>query len=300
MDNVRASKIAEISKYINETGKSVQKSLGQAVPLQENARNLIGQPVQGSGFVRILMYLIATFLLVGILLLAIDQWITPVFQRNPGSPGYISVPGTDTSEIYWPSISEVKDIIIGTPSPNGSSSPPLSTTVLEGQSIYSITMDILISDEYPQVLTGSGETQRILFTMAQKVDTPSLRVSLDNEKNTIYITCFDANGLQQSVAIDNVPIHSPFRIGLTVSPYLLEGYLNGLLYKSRQLDSFPRPPTTGDRIFAPANIVLNNVVMSKGIRVLNVRTFGYTASASEMKGRMGDLAAKSSFTLAKV
>jgi hypothetical protein len=58
-----------------------------------------------------------------------------------------------------------------------------------------------------------------------------------------------------------------------------------------------KPPTTGDKIFAPANIVLNTKVMSRGISVLNMRCFGYQVPASEMKGRMGDLLEKPSFKL---
>jgi hypothetical protein len=136
--------------------------------------------------------------------------------------------------------------------------------------------------------------------MSQTVDNPSLRVSLDNEKNSVYITCFDNEGLQQSVKIDNVPIHTPFRVGITVSPYLLEGYLNGLLVQTRQLNTVPKPPTSGDKIFSPANIVIGDKVMSRGISVLNMRCFGYQVPASEMKGRMDDLTDKSNYKLITV
>jgi len=77
----------------------------------------------------------------------------------------------------------------------------------------------------------------------------------------------------------------------------MEGYLNGMLVKTRQLDSTPINPTTGDKIFAPANIKANEVVLSKGIDVLNIRAFGYVASPAEMKARMSDLSSKSSFKM---
>ena len=157
-------------------------------------------------------------------------------------------------------------------------------------------MDVLITDEYPQDL-GTGQNQRIFFILGQKVDMPTIRVGLDNEKNSVYITCFDSQGLQQSVKLDNVPIHAPFRIGFTVSPYLLEGYLNGLLVQTRQLNTTPKPPTTGDKILAPANIIMDKKVMSRGIAVLNVRCFGYQVPAAEMNGRIGDLKDKEKFKL---
>ena len=296
MNASRADKISEVLKNVTNLGKTIKTASG-IKPI--NAPDAIGQPVQGSGFVRTLMYIVAGILLIGIILLGVDQWITPIFQKSPGAPGYIPIPGTDTSEVYWSKAADVKDILVGTPPPAVNGTPPLSTVVLEGQTSYSITMDVLIKDEYPQDL-GTGQSQRVFFTMSQSVDTPTLRVSLDNEKNTVYITCFDSDGLQQSVKLDNVPIHTPFRVGLTMSPYLMEGYLNGLLVQTRQLNSPPKPPTTGDKIFAPSNIVLASKVMSKGIGLLNIRCFGSSISAAEMKGRMDDLADKAQYKLITV
>jgi len=294
MEASRADKISEVLKSVQNLGKNLKTATGLKVA---NAPNAIGQPVQGSGMVRILMYVIAGILLIGIILLGVDQWITPIFKKSPGAPGFIAVPGTDTTQVFWPKAAQVKDIIVGVapPSKNGQTQPP-SVTVIEGQPSYSITMDVMINDEYPQDL-GEGQNQRIFFTMSQTVDNPSLRVGLDNDKNTVYITCFDSDGLQQSVKIDNVPIHAPFRIGIVVSPFLLEGYLNGLLVQTRQLSSVPRPPTTGDKIFGTSNLILNKKVMSRGIGVINVRCFGYSATAPEMKGRMDDLAEKSKFKI---
>jgi hypothetical protein len=302
MNVSRADKISEVLKNVTNLGKTLKSATGLKAAVAPNAPDAIGQPVQGSGFVRILMYVVAGLLLIGIILLGVDQWVTPIFQKSPGAPGFIAVPGTDTSEYYWPKAAAVRDILIGVPPPSASANgqtPPLFTTVLEGQSSYSITMDVMIKNEYPQEL-GTGQNQRIFFTMSQTVDNPSLRVSLDNEKNTVYITCFDSEGLQQSVKIDNVPIHAPFRIGITMTPHLMEGYLNGLLVQTRQLNSVPKPPTTGDKIFAPSNILINSKVMSKDISVLNIRCFGYQVPASEMRGRMDDLSEKSSFTLKTV
>jgi hypothetical protein len=299
MNASRADKISEVLKNVTNLGKTLKSATGLKPVIGPNAPNAIGQPVQGSGFVRILMYVIAGLLLIGIILLGVDQWVTPIFQKSPGAPGFIPVPGTDTSEYYWPKAAAVRDILIGAPPPSSSANgqtPPLFTTVLEGQSSYSITMDVMINDEYPQDL-GTGQNQRIFFAMSQTVENPSLRVSLDNDKNTVIITCFDADGLQQSVKIDNVPIHAPFRIGLTMTPHLMEGYLNGLLVQTRQLNTVPKPPTTGDKIFAPANIRINAKVMSRGIGVLNVRCFGYQVPSSEMRGRMDDLSEKPSFKL---
>jgi hypothetical protein len=299
MENNRGEKISQILKNVGNLGKSIKiPSLIPVQQIQESA-NAIGVPITGTGFVRIFMYFIAGILVIGILLLGVDQWITPVFQKSPGAPGYIAIPGTDLSEIYWRKLSTVSNIIIGTPAPPPSVpgitySPPLSTGVIEGQSSYSLSMDVLIHDEYPQAL-GIGQDQRVFFMLSSTINNPTLRIGLDNDKNTVYITTFDANGLQQTAILDNVPIHTPFRVGVVVTPFILEGYLNGLLVMTRQLKSPPKIPSTGDKIFAPANIKIESTVLSRGISVLNMRIFGYTVSPEEMRVRMEDLALVSSF-----
>jgi hypothetical protein len=298
MEQSRANKISEVLKNVSTLGKNLKLPGAGQAPSAPEAKNAIGVPVEGSGFIRILMYVIAGILLIGLILLGVDQWITPVFKRSPGSPGYISIPGTDLSQVFWLDTNNVSDITVGSvPVAQPGQKQPLSVTVLEAQTSYSLTMDVFIADEYPQKLP-SGETARIFFLMGTSIHNPTLQISLDNTKNTVYITSFDSAGLQQSVSIDNVPIYSPFRIGVTISPYIMESYLNGMLINTRKLTSIPKPPSSGNKIFATANIKTSGdipIMISKGIKVLNIRAFGYTVSSSEMEGRMDDLIRTSAF-----
>lgn len=295
MEEGRANKVTEVLQNIKSLAKNIKlPTLAPVLAQKEEVANVIGTPIQGSGFLRIIMYFIAGILLIGIILLGVDQWITPVFQRSPGSAGFIAIPGTDSTDVFWKSLATVSNIVIGTPAPVNGVSNSNYTTLIEGQSSYSLSMDIFIKDEYPQAME-KGQDQRVFFVIGQTVNNPTLRVSLDNEKNTVYITCFDATGLQQSVVIDNVPIHQSFRIGVVVNSYIMEGYLNGLLYMTKQLKTPPKVPSTGDKIFAPGNIKTALTVLSKGINVLNLRVFGYSASAEEMKARMGDLTTATKF-----
>jgi hypothetical protein len=66
---------------------------------------------------------------------------------------------------------------------------------------------------------------------------------------------------------------------------------------SRKLKNHPIPPSTGSVIFATSNIVKSNpeIVISSGIKVLNVRAFGYSVPPTEMYGRMSDLTPKDTF-----
>jgi hypothetical protein len=313
MEQSRANKISEVLKNVSTLGKQLKKpgtsgqpgQSGQPAKIPE-VKNAIGVPVEGTGFVRILMYVIAGILLIGIMLLAVDQWVTPVFQRSPGAPGYIPIPGTDTSQVFWKDSSMVKDITVGpvatVDTPVGKITP-LSVTNIEGAPSYSITLDITINDEYPQDIPTTpasnylAKGRRVFFIISNDSDgttQPILEISLDNSLNKIYIISYNtaSSTREETVVIDNVPIHAPFRIGATVSTRMLEGYLNGMLVRSKNLIYPPTPPPSGFKIFDPSNIKIGTggsaKVLSRGISVLNVRAFGYVVSAAEMKSRMSD------------
>ena len=308
----RSSKIAEALKNVESLGKTLKvPAVATNVAGVSSAAAATSQAIQQvktSGFVSILMYVIAGILLIGILLLGIDQWITPVFQRSPGGDGYIPIPGTDMSQVIWPNLQSVTNITIGSaPTPivaPGAPVPisPPNITVIEGQSTYGLTMDVFIQNEFPQNLP-TGYNQRVLFLMGATVDSPILRVGLDNSKNTIYVTIFDSAGKQQSVVLDNVPIRLPFRIGVVVAPFSMEGYLNGELVMTKKLNDPPISPAKGSVIFQTSNIVGVNtdgtssspIVLSTNIKVLNVRAFGYAVPPTEMMGRMNDLKEKAEF-----
>ena len=293
MDVSRAERISNILKTTKQLGKDIKKPISLPKLYGQSDTSGVPKAIEGSGIIKIMMYVVAGLLLIGIILLIVDQWITPIFKRSPGGSGYIPIPGTDLSQVYWQTPSTVGDILIGTPPPSvpvegAPAIPiPLSTTVIEGQSNYSITMDICINDEAPQSIGINNK--RVFFMLGQTVATPTLSAWIDNSKNTAYVTVYTSDMLQDTVAVENVPIHTSFRIGIVNTHYALEGYLNGKLVMTRQKRGTAKVPTTGDTIFSPANIIENKKVLSQNIKVLNVRVFGYSVSPSEMQGRMDDL-----------
>ena len=302
MDPSGRAKMAENAmKELNTLGKNIKKSASPVTvkgptPILPSG---LPTPIAGSGFLRVIMYIIAGILVIGILLLVIDQWITPIFQSDPGSAGYIFMPGNDTSVVFWKKTPDIRNITIGTlpPPDSGSNLPssgPLSTSAIEGQSSYSITLDVLIKDEFPQDLgtpaSGSPSLYRTFFSLGPSLTSPTLVFELDNFKNTVYITSYDTNRLVQTAVIDNVPIHKPFRIGVVKTPNLLEGYLNGMLVRTIKLRSNTVDPNTGDTIYSPDEIVKVGKLQSAGIKTMNLRLFGEAIAPAEMKARMTDLA----------
>ena len=76
-----------------------------------------------------------------------------------------------------------------------------------------------------------------------------------------------------------------------------------LILLKTKLKNHPIPPSTGSVIFATSNIVKPDtvnpngpsVVLSSGIKVLNLRAFGYSVPPTEMYGRMSHLTSKDTF-----
>ena len=294
MADIQRSKVAEAAmKNIQALGKSVGQPVS-AAQSQSYRSPVSGTPISGSGLIMVLLYIGAGIFAVLLLLMAVDQWITPVFQKSPGSSGFILVPGTDTTQVYWTSVKSIKDILIGAPPVDPTlpgESVPLFTTVIEDQNTYSISLDVVIENEFPQDI--GDQPMRTFFVLGPSLDKPTITMGLDNSKNTVYITSVDTDGHIQTIVIDNVPIHKPFRIGFTKSQYIMEGYLNGKLYKTIRLRTQSIKPSTGNKIYAPSSIMYGTgpsiKSLSKGIRVMNLRLFGYVTTPQEMLARMVDL-----------
>jgi hypothetical protein len=314
MDIARADKIADITKTITDLGRSIKNPATLQYGFPQKAQggpSRLPPPVGGSTVVRILMYIAAGILVIGLILLVVDQAITPIFQRNPGGAGYIPIPGTDTTQvIFTPDVTQT-NFKLGTASedpgkPNGS--------LITGQPQYSITMDICIKTQTQAYYdTNNRLVPRGVFYLGTSSSddsesaTPKLTVTLDNFQNDLNINIFLSDGTVKSMTLENVPLYVPFRLGITVSSSMMNAYLNGLLVISKQINKgptginspsiYPTPPAMNDIIYASSNIKSNvklssttaerkSQIISSGTSLLNIRMFSYIPDPSEMLGRM--------------
>jgi hypothetical protein len=298
MDASRAQKIAQVLKETKTLGKEIGKPVGGPAAAAASraaieATSRLPTGTMGTTIMKYVMYFIATLLAIGLLVLAIDQWITPVFKRLPAS-----LPGIDKTQAFWSSSSNVQAITIGTPPTSGSSIPYCS--VLEGQPQYAITIDVKIDDEYPQsTIPRSGNLNERIFFIIGSLTSPKLQISLDNSINTVYVKSFsgDSRASPKAAILENVPVHTPFRIGVVVYTTYLEAYLNGKLYSTVQFD--PSSPALGlvsqDKVLPPSGITISSIAYGAGIQVMNFRAFGFVPTAEELLSRMSDLTPTSSF-----
>ena len=341
-DPGRAKQGINAMKEIIALGKTIGKPLTEinpsvtgvvSGPTKVNAMG-ISEPVAGSGLLRIFMYTIAGILVLGIILMVVDRWFYPIFKVDPGAPGFVIIPGTDTSDQFWMDKRQIKNIRIGTSNVDVSAAAPLNSIVLEGKNSYSITMDVFIDDTKFVTLPPGFNFNRTFFMIApnpgpteKQLESDQgvvLKVELNRDLNAVHIVSRKGDGLVQTAVIDNVPIHKPFRIGIVKTLYSMAAYLNGNLVQTIKMkssepilatgattsDATLDPGTNGTSyIIAPENImgdainplssrsVTNStaIVLSSGIKVMNLRLFEDSISPNEMMARMSDLTDISNF-----
>ena len=53
------------------------------------------------GVLQYVYYLVLIIIVVMLLLILVNYTVTPIFRLNPGEKGFISLPGSDDSVLYW-------------------------------------------------------------------------------------------------------------------------------------------------------------------------------------------------------
>jgi hypothetical protein len=241
-------------------------------------------------------YTVATLIVMLILLLFINYTIYPIFQLQPGGPGFIRIPYMESQEKYWTSLAPPFNDISGNCKINTASMAYNWSMVLD-LSIKNPTMNLQDS--------GNKTLFRLLFNRGGTIiGTPvfrdgsisdvitghNLAIGLLRDTNDLYVSTTTSVPVpnsntttlqEQGLLINNVPTQTPFRIGVTVMSTYMEVYLNGKLSKTLKL-AYPiadRDSTMPILSFqAPQGSTLNQIA-----RVGNLLVWNQVISPSVMK-----------------
>jgi hypothetical protein len=214
-------------------------------------------------------YLASIITMILVILLMVHYFIRPVFQFNPGGPGFIPVPGMNDGQAYWPP---------------GSVLNPIKTTETSiGLKNYnfSVALDILIKN--PQTL---GTTNRVFFSKGSNSPEPTtgkgktlsdsiLTVALLPTTTDMVVTLLNSDNNEEPLVISNVPVLTPFRLGIIVMDTVMEVYINGKLLKTRKLASSAKE---GGEFFYPPQ-----GQMASTVRINNLILWDKAITAPEMR-----------------
>jgi hypothetical protein len=239
----------------------------------------------GSGVIQYLFYFIMITILVLLVLVLIHYLVTPIFKMRPGSKGYIALPGSNDSRLYWKSFKELRPIK-DTDTPIGSS--------FEN---YSFILDLQVDNP-----TANTTSPRVLFVRGAKLepfdgnfgDRDTIQRVLQNFNVIVYLDrltndlniCVQTVGpatpevYLENIQVPNIPVRKPIRLGVMVGSKVLEVYVNGYLVRSITYRYSPAA-IVGD--FQPP---LDNVI-SATARVRNLRLWNRPLSPSEFRSYNG-------------
>jgi hypothetical protein len=200
-------------------------------------------PGAGS-FKQIFAYLLAIIIIIGIILVVIHTFITPIFQFQPGAPGIIPV-GMDDGKLFWDKGNKTETI-------------KEKGIIIEGtHQNYSLNIDIFIENpadfaNIPRLLFSRGgvpttPTPTTSDTILSILSDYNFAVALKPDTTDVIVSVLDSATQSQEVIINNAPVQKPFRLGIIIMEKALEVYMNNQLISSKPLQNPPKA-ATGDII----------------------------------------------------
>jgi hypothetical protein len=208
-----------------------------------------GASVPRSSFLRILSYFLAILVVVLVILLFVNYFITPIFRFQPGGPGIIPVPGFDDGKLFWnktsPGMIKNKDL-------------PISNQCFD----YTINLDVFIQNPLqfsiaPRVFFNRGgeiNQKPTGDTLLSVLGNYNLAAALLPDTSDMIVSVLNANNNMENVVISNIPVQEPFRLTMVVMQQGMEVYVNGKLMKTRMFSATPKSvladiyPSTGIEI----------------------------------------------------
>ena len=230
------------------------------------------------------MYFLSILFVLFAILMFIHYFITPIWQINPGGPGVIPLPGLSDSKVYWQNVKDEQPI--------NDASGGMSTIT----SNWSMSLDIFVSQPYGQessprfIFTRSPNNPKQVSSIILTDSLPDYNVAmaLIPSTNDLIVSALNSNNNEESVIVPNIPIQKPFRIGIIIFDSMMEVYVNGMLYQTKQFSA----PTkvVGGFFRATPSTIINNTA-----KVKNLIVWRRAVTAGEMRYAKPSLAAASEF-----
>ena len=225
----------------------------------------------------ILIYLTVIAIILVIILFLIHYTLYPIFSLQPGDPGLITIPGFTDNQAFWKPTSTITTFL------------DLSDTATKIQTNtynYSFSLDIAIQNPYVSMNNGYS----VIFSRGGTINTSpepnasikgtisnyNVAIALAPGNTDLVISVLNSDGNPDNILIPNIPIQTPFRIGVVIMSTVFEAYLNGKLVSTRKLTSGATGNYTG-----PFHPPVGTVAQS--VRVGNLLVWNRIASPGNIR-----------------
>ena len=272
-----------VTKWLSNNAGKVNKSItGKTLNVDISKVNSSSAGSTGSSIGRILAYLLTIGVVILVILLFINYFITPIFRLQPGGPGIIPVPGFDDGKLFWKNTSpgqiQNKDL-----------------PIVSQYYGYTINLDIFVENPLqfastPRIFFSRGATKKEKpsgDTILGTLDNYNLVAALLPDTNDLIVSVLNKDNNQENIIVPNVPVQDPFRLTMVVMRQALEVYINGKLIRTRKFLSEPKD-VKGD-IYPTAGIEINSM------KVHNLKIWPRLLSSSEIRNALPVLSSAKDF-----
>jgi hypothetical protein len=259
-----------VAKFLYGANAKAPNTVSTTGFIAKNTDITKGASVPRSGILRILAYFLAILVVVIVILLFVNYFITPIFRFQPGGPGIIPVPGFDDGTLFWNTTS---------PGMIQNKNLPISNQCFD----YTVNLDVFIQNPLqfsiaPRVFFSRGAELKQKpsgDTMLSVLANYNLAAALLPDTSDMIVSVLNANNNMENVIIPNVPVQQPFRLTMVVMQQGMEVYINGNLMKTRMFSAVPKS-VLGD-IYPSTGIEINVT------KVRNLKIWSRLLSTSEIK-----------------
>lgn len=199
---------------------------------------------------RILAFVLAIIIVMIILLLFVDKYITPIFRSQPGSPGIVTLPWTDTGILFWKTNSDtIKNEV--TPIQNKFFDYSFIVDIFIENPIYFTNQPRILFSRGGMPIDTSASTDRT--TLLSVLRYYNIVVALLPDTTDMIVSVLNQNHIMENIIIPNITVQSPFRLGVVIMDKAFEVYIDGRLMKTRSYGA-PLLDVRGDIVAGSTNV----------------------------------------------
>jgi hypothetical protein len=226
-----------------------------------------------SGVIQYVYYFIALTIIILLVLVLVNYLIYPVFKTTPGGTGFIPIPGSDDSQLFWKAQQDIQSIRdtntrLGSITQNWSY---LLDIQVDNPTANTNTPRILFTRGDPLVpFTGIYTDRDTILTIAPSFNTIVYLDRMTNDLNiaiqTTSNSASNASPTIESITIPNIPVGKSIRLGVMVGSRVLEVYINGFLVRSKAFTNSVKA-IVGE-LQPPSDAILSNTARVRNLRII--------------------------------
>lgn len=264
------------SKVANAVNSAKATAASVAESARETASSLMTTPLSGfqSG-VQVFFFLTAAALFLFLFLIGIHYTVTPVFSFMPGDDGVIPLATGGPKQVAFPARAATPNETAGFSDLYGINTAFAFDLFITSEFASNVPRVLFYKSAAP-IAMADGDTED---SLPGKFPNSNVVLYMDSLKNDLMVMIHTKNletgaaSFKREVAIKNVPIRKPVRIGIVVFKKFVEVYQDGTLVRTiTGISDLINDESKDSNVFGPT------AVASRSVKVTRITYWPYVIS----------------------